>query len=135
MNLKRYFITSAAIFVTALAWNGVIHAVVLKEADSAISTLVRPDMADKMGLSIAATAGIAFLFVLNHIKWARTGTMRESILHGLFFAALLGIVVDVNQYALYTRSPGDVMVFLSGAMEFSLYAVISNKLYPAGTRP
>ena len=62
---------------------------------------MRPDLAGKMWMSVVASVGFALLFVLGYSRFARRGTVGEGIVYGAFFAAVAGLLVDVNQYVLY----------------------------------
>jgi hypothetical protein len=60
---------------------------------------------------------------------ARTGTMREGLGYGLYFALLAGLLVDLNQYVLFPI-PGAVAAlwFLGGLAEFSLYGMLVSRI-------
>jgi hypothetical protein len=82
-------------------------------------------------MSIVASAGFALLFVLGYGRFARKGTVGEGVLYGLFFAAVAGLLVDVNQYVLYPISGSLACAwFAAGAVEFSLYGALVAWLYP-----
>jgi hypothetical protein len=55
----------------------------------------------------------------------------EGIVYGLFFAAVAGLLVDVNQYVLYPI-PGSLAWtwFAGGVVEFCLYGALVSWLYP-----
>jgi len=133
MSIKRFLLVSLAIFAVGMVWGGLVHLVVLREANAAIAHLLRPDMAGKMWMSIVASAGFALLFVLGYGRFARKGTVGEGVLYGLFFAAVAGLLVDVNQYVLYPI-PGSLACtwFAAGAVEFSLYGALVAWLHPIG---
>jgi hypothetical protein len=48
MSVKRILLVSLAIFAVGMVWGGLVHLVVLREANAAIAHLLRPDMAEKM---------------------------------------------------------------------------------------
>ncbi|MCJ7442241.1 MAG: hypothetical protein MUO25_11800 [Thermoanaerobaculaceae bacterium] len=131
MSIKRFLLVSLAIFAVGMVWGGLVHLVVLREANAAIAHLLRPDMAGKMWMSIVASAGFALLFVLGYGRFARKGTVGEGVLYGLFFAAVAGLLVDVNQYVLYPIQGSLACTwFAAGAVEFSLYGALVAWLYP-----
>jgi hypothetical protein len=135
MTIKRFVIASTSVFVLGLVWGWFVHLVLLRDANRAIAHLLRPDMAGKMWMSIVASAGFAMLFVLGYGRVARRGTAAEGIVYGLFFAAVAGLLVDVNQYVLYPI-PGSLALkwFVAGVVEFGLYGALVTRLYPvAGT--
>jgi hypothetical protein len=131
MNLKRFICAVLAIFGFALLWNGVVHLVLLREANTALEGTARPAAARNLLLSLLPTAGIAVLFVFSHARCVRTGGIRRSIAHGAFFGALAGLFVDLNQYLLYPI-PGSLAVawFLFGFTEFCIYGAIAALVYP-----
>jgi hypothetical protein len=125
MKSKFIAISSIIIFFFAILWNGLIHLVVLKSANSSIETLHRPDFADKLWLSLIVTFFISVLFSISYIRWRKDGSLIETITHSLFFAVLIGIVVDLNQYVLYPIPFMLVMQwFLFGILEFIIYGII-----------
>lgn len=131
MNIKRFLFASLVIFAVGMAWGGLLHLVVLRSANAAIAASLRPDMAAKMWMSVVASAGFAMTFVLGYGRFARKGTVAEGIVYGLFFAAVAGLLVDVNQYVLYPI-PGSLAFkwFVGGLVEFGLYGALVTKLYP-----
>jgi hypothetical protein len=134
LNPTRLFLAAAAIFVFALLWNGLVHMVILRDANAALAGIARPQSERSLWLSLLLTAGIALLFVLSYIRCARSGGVKEGLVHGLFFAILAGLLVDLNQYLLYPV-PGTLAAqwFLSGLVEFSVYGVLAGWLYPKRT--
>lgn len=131
MSVKRFLLVSLVVFVVGMAWGGLVHLVLLREANAAIAHLMRPDVAAKMWMSIVASAGFAALFVLGYGRFARKGTVGEGMVYGLFFAAVAGLLVDVNQYVLYPI-PGSLAWtwFAGGVVEFCLYGALVSWLYP-----
>ncbi|MGL5062285.1 MAG: hypothetical protein ACRC62_20100 [Microcoleus sp.] len=101
MNYKRLIAASAVIFIFALLWNSLIHGIILRDANAAIAGIARSAAERPMGLALLLTAGLAFLFVWSYAYAARRGTWREGMAHGLFFALLAGLFVNLNQYVLY----------------------------------
>jgi hypothetical protein len=135
MGVKRYLTASLVIAAVAMVWNGLLHLVVLRGANAAIAHLLRADMAPRLWLSVAATAGLVCLFVLGYGRFARDGTLREGVVYGLFFAAVAGLLGDVNQYVLYPI-PGSlaVMWFAGGVIEFALYGALVSRVYPVARK-
>jgi hypothetical protein len=108
MKYPRLVITSVVIFIVALLWNSLIHGVVLHDAETVLESISRPLGERNMGLTLLLTAGLAFLFTWSYAYSARSGTWREGIGHGLFFAILAGLLVNLNQYLLYPL-PGSLV--------------------------
>ncbi len=131
MRARRFLLTCGVLLVVAIAWNAFVHLVVLRAANASVQHLRRPDLADKAWLSLVLTAGIVTVFVWGYSRFARTGSLREGLGYGLFFALLAGLLVDLNQYVLF---PIPALVagqwFLGGLVEFSLYRVIASRLLP-----
>ena len=133
MNFKKNAISVILIFVVAMIWNGVFHMVVIAEQNNMISDLRRSDISDMMFLSIAITIMMAILFAVSYSKWLKAGSLKESLVHGLFFALLAGVLVNANQYLVYPI-PGMLagLWFFGGLIEFSLYSVIVWLVYRYG---
>lgn len=124
MSIKRSILSVVLIFIVAMIWNGLFHTVIIAEQNEMISSLRRPDMSEKMLLSLFITIGVAALFVVSYNKWRRSGTLIESLIHGIFFSVLAGVLVNANQYLVYPI-PGMLAVlwFLGGLFEFSFYSI------------
>ena len=135
MRVKRFLLAWLVIFAVGMAWGGLLHLVVLRDANTAIAHLLRPDMAAKMWLSIIAMAGFVCLFVLGYSRFARTGTVAEGVLYGVFFAAVAGLLVDVNQYVLYPIPASLALTWAAGGViEFVLYGALVSRLCPVARR-
>ena len=131
MNYKRFFIATIAIFVFALIWNGIVHLVLLREADSILNLIGRQEPQRNMFLSMLVTAILVILFVWSYTRFARRGDLRDGLTHGLFFGLLAGTLVDLNQYVLYPI-PASLAItwFAFGLIEFCIYGVLVSILYP-----
>jgi len=55
-----------------------------------VQHLHRPDLAEKAWLSLLLTVGIIMAFVWDYGLFAWTGSLREGLGNGLFFALLAG---------------------------------------------
>jgi len=131
MNYKRFFIATIAIFVFALIWNGLVHLILLREADSILNSIGRPESQRNMFLSLLVTAILVTLFVWSYTRFTRRGDLRDGLTHGLFFGLLAGTLVDLNQYVLYpVPSSLAITWFVFGLIEFSIYGVLVSILYP-----
>jgi hypothetical protein len=131
MNYKRFVIATIAIIVFAFIWNGILHLVLLREADSILNSFGRPESERNMFLSFLVTILLATLFVWSYTRFARRGDLRDGLTHGIFFGLLAGTLVDLNQYVLYPI-PASLAIkwFAFGLMEFCLYGVLVSRLYP-----
>ena len=69
MGIKKKHTFSDANFVVAMIWNGLFHMVIIAEQNEMIASLRRPDMSERMLLSLFITIGVATLFVGSYNKW------------------------------------------------------------------
>ena len=131
MRVRRFVLASAVLFFFALAWNAVLHLVILRSANASVAHLRRPDLADTMWLSLVVTAGLVVLFTWGWTRFARDGSLGEGVRYGVFFALVAGLLVDLNQYVLFPI-PAAVALqwFLGGLGEFVCYGMITAKLVP-----
>jgi hypothetical protein len=131
MNYKRFFIAVFVIFIFALIWNGIVHLIILREADSVMNSIGREASQRNLVLSLLVTAILSLLFVWSYSRCARQGTLLDGITHGLFFGVLAGVLVDLNQYVLYPI-PASLALswFAFGLLEFCIYGILVSKLYP-----
>ena len=130
MKTRFTIVSTLVLSLFALLWNGLVHLVVLEAANKTIETLHRTNMSQKMWLSILITVLIVILFTINFLRWRKLGGFFETLKHSLFFAALMIIVVDLNQYVQY-EIPFSLILKWSffGLIEFFLYGVILEFLY------
>ncbi len=135
MPVRRFLLACLALFATAIAWNAVVHLVLLRSAEALVRPVYRPDLAERMGLSLLVTAGVVVLFGWGYGRFARVGSLGEALRYGVFFALVAGVLVDLNQWVLLPI-PGwlALLWFAGGLAEFSLYAVIVRKICPASGR-
>lgn len=101
MRIRFFIISAVLLSLFALLWNGFVHLVVLEVSNKTIETIHRSDLSDKMWISIIITIAVVLIYTISFLKWRKTGTVFESLKHSLFFAALMIVVVDLNQYVQY----------------------------------
>jgi len=132
MNVKRFLYTSLAVFVFALLWNGIVHMVLLRDANAALDAIARPAAERNTLLFLIPAAAVALLFVYSYALLVRIPGIRRGLAHGAFFGLLAGFLVDLNQFLLYPI-PGSLafLWFLFGFMEFCIYGALTALLYPA----
>ncbi len=131
MNYKRFIIAAIAIIVFAILWNGIVHLVVLREADSLLNTIGRPESQRNLYLSLLVTALLSILFVWSYSRTAKRGDLRDGLSHGIFFGILAGILVDLNQYVLYPIPASLAFIwFIFGLLEFCIYGILVSQIYP-----
>jgi uncharacterized membrane protein YhfC len=135
MNYKRFFIASIAIFIFAFIWNGIVHLIILREADSILNSIGRQESQRNLFLSLLVTAILSMLFVWSYSRTAKQGNVRDGITHGLFFGILAGVLVDLNQYVLYPI-PASLAItwFAFGLVEFCIYGLLVSKIYSINDR-
>lgn len=136
MNLRRFIVAVFAIFIFAMVWNGFVHMVLLKEASLALEKIARPAAERNMALGLLLTGGVAMLFVYSYVSFVRTPGVKRALGHGVFFAVMAGLFVDLNQFFLYPV-PGSLAAawFLFGFIEFCVYGVLVSWLYPVAAQP
>ena len=132
MSLRRFVITVIAIFVFAISWNFFVHAVLLKDASLALENITRPAAERNIVLGLLITLAVATLFAYSYVAFVRTPGIKRALGHGVFFALLAGVFVDLNQFFLYPI-PWHLATawFVFGLIEFLVYSVIVFWLYPA----
>jgi hypothetical protein len=129
MRVMRLAFACGVLFAVAIAWNGVVHLVLLRSADAVVRPLYRPDLPDKMWLSLLLTAGIAILFVWGYARFARVGSVREGAGYGVFFALVAGVLVDLDQYVLFPIPAWLAgLWFFGGLIEFIVYGLIVSRM-------
>jgi len=131
VRIKRYLLACLALFLVALAWNALVHLVLLRRANLAVQHLFRPDLAGLAWLSLVVTAGMVALFAWGYVRFARDASVAEGARYALYFALVAGLLVDLNQYALYPI-PAWVAAawFAGGLVEFQLYALLLGRVLP-----
>ncbi len=136
MNAKRFVYACLAILFFALLWNGIVHMVVLREANIVLEKIARPAAERSVVLGLLVTVGIVVLFVYSYSAFVRTAGIRHALVHGAFFGLLAGVLVDLNQFFLYPI-PGSLALtwFLFGFVEFCIYGALAAWIYPLGAQP
>jgi hypothetical protein len=135
MRARRYLLSCLALTAVALAWNALVHLVLLPQAHAAVAQLLRPDFREKAWLTLVVTAGMVAVFVWGYGRFARDGSLAEGARYGLYFALVAGLLVDLNQYALYPIPAWVAAVwFAGGVVEFQLYAALLTRLLPPAAR-
>jgi len=131
LNVRRAVSAILAVSAFTIIWGIFYHLVLLQGADQEIQHLYRPDMADKMWLSILGVFGISCFFVAGYRLAARRGTVIEGMLYGVCFSVLAALLVDLNQYVLYPI-PGMLAIkwYLGGFVEFGVDGLLVSLIYP-----
>ncbi len=131
MRPARFTLAVVILFALSLAWNGLLHLVILRRANEAVQHLRRTDLPGAMGMSLLLMALVCTLFVWGYVRTARTGTVREGLGYGFFIGLLVALLVDVNQYLLYPL-PASLVTkwFVGGVLEFTFYGLVVSRVYP-----
>lgn len=126
VHIKFIVVNTIILFVFALIWNAMVHLVILKKQNDALSAIHRADLNDKMWISILVTISICLLFTISYLRWKKNGTIGETLVHSLLFASLMAIIVDLNQYVLYNIPFSTILLWtLFGFCEFIIYGMIT----------
>ena len=135
MRSARFALAAAILFILSLAWNGLVHLVILRRANEAVQHLRRTDLSGALGLSLLLTALVSGLFVWGYVRTARTGSLREGLAYGFFIGLFAALLVDLNQYLLYPLPASLVLKwFVGGVLEFTLYGAVVSLVYPVTGR-
>ena len=129
VSLVRVLAAAAAIFVFALAWNGLVHGVLLADAAVKLQGVARAPAERPMALALLITAGVAVLFAYSYAAWRRR-TLRAALGHGLFFGVLAGLLAPANQFFVYPI-PGELALawFGFGIVEFIAAGAIAYAVF------
>lgn len=132
--MKRFLFAVVAVFGFALAWNALVHLVVLAEVNASVQHLRRADLSDKLWLSLLLTAAVAVIFVGGYRRFVRTGSSAEAVLYGGGFGVLAGLLVDLNQYLVYPV-PGRAVALwcVFGLAEFTLEGLLARRILLTGS--
>jgi hypothetical protein len=131
MRLLRATAASSVLFALAMAWNGILHFVILRHANEPLHRLQRTDLPHPLAVSLALTALVCVLFVWGYAHFARTGTLSEGSAYGFFVGLFAGVLVDLNQYILYPLPFTLVSKwFVGGVLEFTLYGAVVSRFFP-----
>jgi hypothetical protein len=136
----RIIAAMALMTLFSLAWNGLVHGLVLASLNQALVDIGRHTAERSLALGLLLTAGLAALFVASLAatasldEKARIG-WRHGLRHGIFFALGAGLLVDLNQYLLYPL-PARVPVawFGAGLLEFCLAGWLAARVLGAARR-
>lgn len=131
MNIRRGTLALLAVFGFTMVWGLLYHLVLLKDADQQIRQLYRPDLNEKMWLSVLGVLGISAFFIIGYRLCTRTGTVTEGVIFGICFSALAALLVDLNQYVLYPI-PALLAIkwFIGGLVEFAVNGALASIIYP-----
>ncbi len=129
LNASRIILNSVLLFFSSLLYNGLVHMVILSEANKQIEALKRTDFSSKMGLSILATFMTSLLFSFLYARFVSPKSRTAGLKFGLCFGLFISVMVDLNQYILYPLpfSLASKWAF-SGIIEFTFLGLITGTI-------
>ena len=135
MKYTRFILACVVIFFFALVWNGLVHLVILSDANSILTLIGRPEAERSMPLSLISTLAVSVLFVWSYSRLSNRGSMATGITHGLFFSLLAGVLVDLNQFVIYPI-PASLALswFAFGVIEFTMYGILVSWVFRVGSQ-
>lgn len=101
LNAARIILNSVLLFFSSLLYNGLVHMLILAEANKQMETLKRADFSSKMGISILATFIASLLFSFLYARFVSPKSRTAGLKFGLCFGLFISVMVDLNQYVLY----------------------------------
>jgi len=123
-GIKIFFAVLAS-FVFSILYNGLVHLVILGQANKMTEPLRRPDFSSYLGLSITATLVSSALFTLIFALLVEKKNIKTGLLYGFCVGLFIAIMVDVNQYVLYPLPLALVVKWaFFGLVEFSLAGML-----------
>jgi hypothetical protein len=122
MDVKRYFLSSMAVFVTTMVLDIVTHRVILSRAYEATKSVWRQDAAALPIASIVPVAiTVAFAFTYMFVK----SSGASGIFAGIRFGGIAGIFISLPMsYMFYVMLP----IPLSLALQWLIYGLIQTIL-------
>ena len=129
INFIRILVNAFVLFLFSLLYNGLVHMVLLANANKQIEALKRADFSSKMGISLLATSITSLLFSWLYAGFVSPKNKGTALRFGLCFGLFISIMVDLNQYVLYPLpfSLAAQWAFF-GIVEFSLLGLITGTL-------
>lgn len=130
MNVKRFLLASAAVFVLFQVTGYIIHTLILMPTYESLSSLWRPDMMSLMWLMYPSGIIYSLLFVYLYTKWYRNGGLLEGLHFGLTVALFMNVSGMVGQYVVYPIPLSLALQwFIYGTIEMTAAGIISAAIY------
>ena len=132
MNLKRFILAAAAVFVTTAVLEYLIHWVFLRAEYEATQQLWRTEAEMKTGLMLIVGIITALLFVYIFTK----GYEGRGLLEGVRYGLIIGVFMMVPRaYMSYAVMPIPYSLalkwFLYGLVEFIVIGTVAAAIYRA----
>jgi len=102
MNLKKFFGASLLVFITLQVTNYLGHSLWLGQTYQSLTSVWRPDMADKMWIFtvVGILTSVLFVYIFNK------GYEGKGIIEGLRFGLIMGLFIATPaafyEYAMYS---------------------------------
>ena len=123
----RRFILISTFFITliTIGWNLMLYFVILKRSTLSVWGNLRYDLTDMLWISILVLCVLSCCFTISFLKWRKNGTIKETLLHSLFFSVIIIFAIFVNQYVLYDI-PFELILkwSLSALLEYACYGLL-----------
>jgi len=130
MNVKKFLIAGAVIYVVLHAIGYLVHMVLLSGTYMALATLWRPDMMSYMWVMWLASLVYAFLFVYIFIKGYENKGIAEGARYGLVVGLFMAVPGIFGQFVVYPIPLSLALTWLFiGIAESIIYGVIAAAIY------
>jgi len=121
----RFLIASVISFTFSMLYNGIVHLIILSTVNKQVESLRRVDFSSKAWISILATLTTSFIFTTIYSISVSEKNSKKGLLFGFCFGLLIVILVDINQYVLYSLPFSLVASWaMFGIIEFSIIGMI-----------
>jgi hypothetical protein len=101
LNIKKWVISSIAVYITFEILNMLIHGLILGKEYTALANIWRPEMMDIMWVMSIANLIFSFFFVFIFSKGYEGHGIIEGIRYGLIIGLFINIFSVLNQYVIY----------------------------------
>ena len=101
MNWKKLLTAFAAVFVLSMAYNYVVHEMILSSTYQQLAHLWRPDMASKMWIGQVTMLIYVFFFVYIFVRGYENKGIMEGLRYGLVIWGFVCIPGYYGQYMIY----------------------------------
>lgn len=130
MNVRRFIMASAAVFVAKQITDFLIHGMMLAGRYEAIAHVWRTDMESKMWVMQVASVAFSLLFLFVFTKGHEKGGIGEGLRYGFVMGLLLNTIGMFNQYAVYPVPFSLVMAWVvAGLAQFLIYGALAALIY------
>ncbi|MGV7927417.1 MAG: hypothetical protein AB2L13_00695 [Spirochaetota bacterium] len=130
MNIKRFLLTSAAVFILFQITGYIVHGVLLMKTYEELSALWRPDMMSLMWMMYITGAVYTLTFVLLYTRWRRNGGIVEALGYGLVIVLFMNLTGVLNQHVIFPVPAAlTVRWLIYGSIEIFLGAIVASLVY------